>query len=779
MKFGEESCSSSCRIPVGKLSLRSLVSKVAISLREMSRHRQPSTNASLDIPCGESHLKQHGRATSDGLASELLVPQNATAVMPWLLIITFSVFRVPPWLPLFTVESNGVDPSWQMLLNQAIRNGWVFGRDLFFTYGPFGFIHARMFHPETWSVLIAAWAGIAVIMADLVWRVTGHGRLTTTSRTLWSIALIELISRDAMAMCFNLHALIYLEAVHSLKKQAGLNSTESCSSPQGFQQRKYANIQSTAKALRTFASVRLHAASVHSRSYFRQALPILLLATLPWAKFSYFVTAALLGIALFSADYLQRRFPWRATLLLVACPLAWTLTGGTLDECLEFISMGFQLTIGYSAAMGLGPDTSAGGMVVISTGFVVLLLPVWLSLRLHHDDRRQRVLTSLFFWGLLFIVWKSFFVRWCQADRIPAFLGTVLPLIIYGFVARFADRRPSRTIPHVIHEVSRWFTGPALLAVMLVVISAASVEAIRPLTVVGLLGEIFTPAQDQLRAVVESVKDPEWRNRIHETQLAEIRKSNPIPQVDGTLDVFPSRLAIAFAHHLKLKPRPLPQSYTAYTPELIERNAEHFRGPQAPDHVLMSIGEIDGRLPTMEDSQAWFELLSNYELADAHYELLQLRRRGRPFLTLSQEPILRKTCRWGETVSLPESLTGPVWCRIQITPALPGRVASILYRLPEIRLHVRVYQDEPSLSSFRLIPESAESGFLISPLAETRDDLIALWRATESSESGHSTDGRRVASIACEFAGNEWNQLMFESNISVEFFGISTLPVRP
>jgi hypothetical protein len=65
-------------------------------------------------------------------------------------------------------ETNGVDPSWQILLNEAVPNDWVFGRDLFFTYGPFGFIHARMYHPETWIVLVVVWIGVSIVLADLV-----------------------------------------------------------------------------------------------------------------------------------------------------------------------------------------------------------------------------------------------------------------------------------------------------------------------------------------------------------------------------------------------------------------------------------------------------------------------------------------------------------------------------------------------------------------------------------------------------------------------------------
>jgi hypothetical protein len=689
--------------------------------------------------------------------------------MWWLLLIIFSAFRMPPWLPLFAIESNGVDPSWQFLLNEAGPRGWTFGRDLFFTYGPFGFIHARMYHPETWTILILAWVGISVVVSDLVWRVLGHGQLRPMLRMICGVALIELMSRDAMATCFSLHALIYLEATRGPLEERARHE------------------RSTSSSLMCLAG------------WLRTGLPLLLLAAMPWAKFSYFVTASFLGCMLTVGAILQRRFPWRAVVLFFACPFAWTLAGGTLAECREFILVGFQLAGGYSAAMGLTPETTAGLVVVISACFVVLLLPVWLVSRLRLDDWRMSVPAMLFFHGLLFITWKSCFVRY-HAERIPVFLGTALPLLAYGWLAsrqrkslKCATGSASTSKVELAYSQKPWhnqwqtfltmmravelrWSLPALLAAAVVLVSAGAIERVRPLTFSKIVRHATAPLSEQVLAVAESVRNPRWRQKTHDTQLAKIRDANPIPTITGSVDVFPSKLLVAFAHGLQFQPRPIMQSYAAFTPPLIQRDSAYFQGPSAPDHVLISVDEIDGRLPTLEDSRAWLELLSNYELTNSSYELLRLSRTRQPRLSLQEKHTYFTTMKFGEWLQFPESLSGPVWCRIRIKSSLPGRFASIAYRLPELRIHVQTAGQPGGNDSFRLIPGAAESGFLVSPIVQTREDLIRLWSSVDQSNLTSIDDSRRVTGIACFIAdapgGDKWTNQFFNSEFSVELFEI-------
>ncbi|HEY1032647.1 MAG TPA: hypothetical protein VGD89_12800 [Flavipsychrobacter sp.] len=46
------------------------------------------------------------------------------------------VDKGPSWL--------GLDVSWQMTLNYALKEKWVWGKDIVYTYGPLGFLSTRI-----------------------------------------------------------------------------------------------------------------------------------------------------------------------------------------------------------------------------------------------------------------------------------------------------------------------------------------------------------------------------------------------------------------------------------------------------------------------------------------------------------------------------------------------------------------------------------------------------------------------------------------------------------
>jgi hypothetical protein len=86
-----------------------------------------------------------------------------TRLVAALLIALFIVWR--PW----QMPATGLDSSWRSALEYAYLKGFVFGRDLDFTFGPLSFIHTRLFHPLTFPWIAAATAHAAVVYAALIY----------------------------------------------------------------------------------------------------------------------------------------------------------------------------------------------------------------------------------------------------------------------------------------------------------------------------------------------------------------------------------------------------------------------------------------------------------------------------------------------------------------------------------------------------------------------------------------------------------------------------------
>jgi hypothetical protein len=207
----------------------------------------------------------------------------------------------------------------------------------------------------------------------------------------------------------------------------------------------------------------------------------------------------------------------------------------------------------------------------------------------------------------------------------------------------------------------------------------------------------------------------------YEKNLANERKAHPLPPFEGNADLYSYEQTILFAHTLPYQPRPVIQSYSAYTPGLAAMNAAHLRTTRAASHILFAIQPLDNRFPSLDDGCSWPELLTLYDIKGASYD-------GETFLLLSRSAVPREyrltslqdtSARFGAPVTLPAATNGPVWVEIELKKSLAGTVIATFYKPPVVMLTVSL-QDHTQ-RRFRLVPGMAGGGFLLSPLiADTR-----------------------------------------------------------
>ena len=82
----------------------------------------------------------------------VLVRRRKSSLVDFVGFVVVALFTLP--LSLRGVGA-GLDPSWQVGLQLAAVNGFVFGRDVLFTYGPLGFLMFPMlFSKWAWFLSI-------------------------------------------------------------------------------------------------------------------------------------------------------------------------------------------------------------------------------------------------------------------------------------------------------------------------------------------------------------------------------------------------------------------------------------------------------------------------------------------------------------------------------------------------------------------------------------------------------------------------------------------------
>lgn len=241
--------------------------------------------------------------------------------------------------------------------------------------------------------------------------------------------------------------------------------------------------------------------------------------------------------------------------------------------------------------------------------------------------------------------------------------------------------------------------------------------------------------------------------------LDEIRQKNPVVSVAGDADIYSYRQDLLIANGVTWNPRPVFQSFAAYNERLAELNARHLDG-NAPQNILFGLEPIDGRLPALEDGNSWPLILANYRpVGEVGPYLHYVRNASGP----SPAKRLLKSVEFqlGDEVEIPDAGL-PVWAEVEIQPSLLGRIVNVAYKLPQLRIALKLAAADHAVRDYRYIRNIGASGFLISPVVETTSDFRALRLSTSSMQE------KRANSMRI-YSTSNW---LFSEKATVHFFVI-------
>jgi hypothetical protein len=152
-----------------------------------------------------------------------------------------------------------------------------------------------------------------------------------------------------------------------------------------------------------------------------------------------------------------------------------------------------------------------------------------------------------------------------------------------------------------------------------------------------------------------------------------IRNDYSLPALKGTTDIYEYDQSVLLASDNTWNPRPVIQSYSAYTPALASLDEQHLRGRDAPDWVLFELQTIDGRLPSLDDGPSWPALLDNYTFISYDGQFVLMRKNRFIHPNSGYDDVSTKTYKAGATVTLPET-DGLLFADVDLKPTLAGRL---------------------------------------------------------------------------------------------------------
>ena len=564
------------------------------------------------------------------------------------------------------VPVGSLDAAWALGLMEATVRGLAFGRELIFTHGPYLGVYVGAFHPGIQALTWMACVYLGLSYAGALLL------LLWSAPQRWNLALLALLCGAATALRDPVLMSMPLVAAIGMAHLAGLRS--------------------------------------------RWHLPITVglfapLGLLPLAKGSVAIFCASTVVLTVAFLLIRRRRALALTCVLAPVAstlLFWSVSGQQVADLPGYFVHMLPLISGYTEAMSLGGDHwRALAFVVISA---VLLWAVLNDGHRWRDTGLVRLYLFSVFGLFLFVSFKGIYGR---HDLGPGLTGGAT-LLVAALLLRSASER-------------RRF-WPALLVTVLGIATIDRLGSTAPaLLGIDQLGESY---RQVLGDVQSGWRDPDRSQRRFDAALASLKAATPLPKLSGSVDLYPTDQGALIASGNRWNPRPVLQSYSAYTPLLAELNRRHLIGAVAPDHLFFKVEPIDEHMPSLDDGPSWPTILRRYRPVAMQGEYLVLDRRAdaepaaMPLAALSDAPIAMSEQRLGEWVDIPTD-RGALMVQMDIHPTLYGRLALLLFKSSPLRIDLELA--DGTRLNYRLVSTMARAGFLLTPLVRDSTGFAQLY----------------------------------------------------
>jgi hypothetical protein len=566
-------------------------------------------------------------------------------------------------LPVMTAMPD-LDQSWQQALLRALLQGVRFGRELVFTYGPLGGLAEARYEPKLFWTQILLFEGLFKGLLVWRWLVALRRHPSIPERTVYVLALLCLaIADDA-----------WYEAT-----QIMLGSLLLRDGPLGSRER---------------------------------ALDLLLVVAIGFIKFPYFCLGAGVGLLLVLQAVLRsRRELWGTLLLWGVCLFGvWGLCGQRPWDLPIYVLRSAEVAHGYTEAQA--QDGPLLDVQLACGSFALLALMATIHVR-SSEDRRNALLRALLVAGGVGTAFRASFT--CQGGPAVVFFSCVTVAPCAWVLARGSSRGVR--------------IGMGLTRALGTALAVCAQTGV-------FVGQAVSPSVFWGATTIEESARGLWKlpglHARREAEKAAFERQYDLPRVRARvgqkgIDMLGSDLAWLFLNRLHWQPRPVLQSYSTSTADLIELNREYFESPAAPEFLLYQDTTIAQRISWMDDCESRYSMLRSYVPVEYEKGLLLLRRHpGRAARPIpAREKVAEFELRPGQPLLLRDIPGELLIGHFDVRYSWFGELRRMLLHAPETR--IRIVRDDAFVYDRRLSPDMARAGVLLRPLLEFTDDELGQY----------------------------------------------------
>jgi len=701
------------------------------------------------------------------------------------LVVYFFLTFVPlPW-----GIGIGLDPSWTYGISRATADKLIFGRDIIFTYGPFGYLVQGAAIEENFFAIAffrigAHLACLGVTVAKLWQLKTNLQKLALVISVLFTY-LINFTTDYRIIFTF----LILLSWDNILNNKSIRWWSLGLGAVAGFcLLTKFTVGVATVGALillllgnlynslRSQSTVELSILALVDAIIAATSVAFLFLNPYPILGLHKLLICAAIAGAFGTTTWLLQRqqsrkqlsqaveeappkplnnwrkqlvgwqgFYWVYSLSLLITVLA------SEPSLLAFITTSLEISSGYSSAMSAVASPWEVRCALLGVVIVLALLTIL--------ARENSLGFSLSLAFLLWLTFKHGFVR--QDGHVLIFVFS-LPLIVSLIIAKARSLRLAK-FAYIVH-------GYALVMIMVYCFVP------KPFGQLLSLNHIFKVLNPKPAVLVSKASSLLNLNQVKEqtaaaslNSLAAVKLPDNVIALlqDKQIDVVPIETSIVAANNLNWKPRPVFQSYVAFKTSLDNANLNSLV-TQPRDYLLYQFATIDGRHPFFDEPATFFHIMCNYQLSPAipgfvkdapptiaQLMILEQRQSSICSTGLAEEKI---TIPWEAAQALVTKDDSIARAAVKIKYSLFGKIYKTLFRSPPVSMKV-TYQDGFELG-YRIIPENADNGIVISHLPKEPNEFLSFFQALNSAQ------GQLIGKVKSVSFSNQ-NSLLYSSKIEL------------
>jgi hypothetical protein len=552
------------------------------------------------------------------------------------------------------VQVPSIDTSWAFGLNYAFKHQLVMGKDIYFTFGPLGFLEHTA--PISLVMLDASsnfWFTCSIISYFLILVLCRE-----TARTRWHLVL-----HWALALI-----LIF-----------------------------FANDHIQRMLVIAYTCVFLHWRTSNILYLLAMSMTTVLGFMI---KFSY--GAALFALYIpyllfvFLRDKQWRHLLFGALTLPVFYLLIWYYLYHETTGAIEYLKGGLEFSQGSISAMALNPPNH---WLAITGFYLAFCCGVFITA---HDYRKAWILMPFCFLGPLFI-WSKYSFGREESWHLTYLISYVFYL---GLIWLIAIEALSRKIACMVTIFLCFFCYKFMA------LTATQNTLFLPRLV------YFAPETFPYRWKKDRVELIKLIRAESSKVLAPVLLDQELLDVidKGTVDIYPWETVIAEANKLKWVPRPIFQSYISYTPFLDQKNLDFYNSEKAPDFIIWhyhSFQDIDNRYVFSSDPLTLQGILQHYHPVLCKGFFCVWRHEQKNQLSIHVSAAVTETA-WNTWIPVPPSTGADVIrAHIQAKRTLRGRLNMAIWKEGGIEVDYRLKNG--AIKTHTAVLDNAISGLWVSP----------------------------------------------------------------